>query len=368
VLTGSIVIILIVAITFFILRLPVFGRLPHGERKARILADPNYVNGSFQNLSVTPVKPDDVSYFTIIRSLLKKNKDTTPSYVLPSVKPDFNTGRSGTKIIWFGHSSYYLQAAGLKILVDPVFSKSTSPFSFVGNTNYPGMDFVHAADFPELDVVLITHDHYDHLDYPTILGLKSKTRLFITSLGVGSHLERWGIAKANIRELAWSEKMMLKEGVSIRALSARHFSGRLFKRNQSLWSSFILRTPTRRIYLGGDSGYDSHFAQIGEKYGPFDLAVLECGQYNAYWPFIHMFPEQTVQAGLDLKARAILPVHWGKFTLAQHDWDEPVERAFAASKGADLQLITPLPGQSVWLQDDLPVAPWWRKSGVLDKQ
>ena len=360
-LTGIIVLFVIVAVTLFIIRLPVFGRLPQGERRARILADPHCIKGSFENLSPTPVKPDDVSYFTIIRSILKKNKSSTPDHVLPSVKPDFSSARTGTKIIWFGHSSYYLQAAGLKILVDPVFSKTTSPFSFVGNTNYPGMDFVHAADFPELDVVLLTHDHYDHLDYPTILKLKSKTRVFITSLGVGSHLERWGIPKTSIRELAWNEKMMLKEGVSIRALTARHFSGRLFKRNKTLWSSFILRTPTRRIYLGGDSGYDSHFAEIGDKYGPFDLAVLECGQYNAYWPYIHMFPEQTVQAAMDLHARVLLPVHWGKFTLAQHDWDEPIERAMAASKGADVQLTTPLPGQSVWLQDELPVSTWWRK-------
>ena len=360
-LTGLIVLLIIAVAIFVIIQLPVFGRLPRGERRTRVLADPHFKDGSFQNLSPTPVKPDDVSYLTITRSILKKNKNSAPGFVLPSVKPDFITRRSGTKIIWFGHSSYYIQAAGLKILVDPVFSKTTSPFSFVGNTNYPGMDFVHAEDFPELDVLLLTHDHYDHLDYPTILKLKAKTKLFVTSLGVGSHLERWGILRENIRELAWEEKLVIKEGFSIRALPARHFSGRLFKRNQTLWSSFILRTPTRRIYLGGDSGYDSHFARIGQQYGPFDLAVLECGQYNAYWPFIHMFPEDTVQAAIDLQAKVLLPVHWGKFTLAQHDWDEPVERALTASKGADVQLTTPMPGQSVWLQDDLPVSTWWRK-------
>jgi L-ascorbate metabolism protein UlaG (beta-lactamase superfamily) len=359
--TGFIVLFIIITAVVLVVKLPVFGRLPQGERRARIIADPHYSKGSFQNLSPTPVKPEDVSYLTIIRSVLKKNKKSTPDFALPSVKPDFSTERSGTKIIWFGHSSYFIKAAGLRILVDPVFSKTTSPFSFVGNTNYPGMDFVHAEDFPEIDVLLITHDHYDHLDYPTILKLKSKTKLFVTSLGVGAHLERWGVPKADIRELVWGEKFLIKEGVSLRALPARHFSGRLFKRNQTLWSSFILRTPTRRIYLGGDSGYDNHFAQIGTQYGPFDLAVLECGQYNAYWPYIHMFPEQTVQAAIDLQARVLLPVHWGKFTLAQHDWDEPVERALAASKGAEVQLTTPLPGESVWLQDDLPTSNWWRK-------
>jgi L-ascorbate metabolism protein UlaG (beta-lactamase superfamily) len=366
--TTLLVIAVLIAIVFIVIKLPVFGRLPSGERLERIKRLPNYLNGSLQNISHTPVKPDGVSYFTIMKGVIKKNPNGTPSFELPHVKPDFKAQPGRSRVIWFGHSSYFIQSDGLNILVDPVFSKTTSPFSFVGNTNYPGTDFIHAEDFPAIDLVIISHDHYDHLDYPTVLKFKDKTKLWLTSIGVGSHLERWGIEKSNIQELAWGEEFKFNAEVSFRALSARHFGGRLFKRNQTLWSSFILKTPTQKLYLGGDSGYDTHFAEIGKGYGPFDLAVLECGQYDEYWPYIHMFPEQTVQAALELKANALLPVHWGKFTLANHDWNDPIERAVKAIGASGLQLTTPMLGESIWLQEHYPASAWWRGNLVQDKQ
>jgi L-ascorbate metabolism protein UlaG (beta-lactamase superfamily) len=216
-------------------------------------------------------------------------------------------------------------------------------------------------DFPNLDMVVITHDHYDHLDYKTILQLKDKTKLFCTSLGVGAHLEHWGIAPERIVELDWWESKIIFESMELTATPARHFSGRSFARYKSLWSSFILKTPTHRLFLGGDSGYETHFQTIGEKYGPFDIALLECGQYNEDWPYIHMMPEQTVQASIDLKAAVLMTVHWAKFKLSLHPWKEPIERATKAADAKGVTYTTPLIGQPVIIGENYPREAWWTK-------
>ena len=352
-----VLVVVISVFTFWVISLPVFGNLPEGARLEKIKAMPNYKDGGLENLSPTSMKPDEVSYLDMVIDMIKGNENSSPKKALPNVKPDF-AKMDGVKVIWFGHSSYLLQADGLNILVDPVFSARTSPFSFLGNKNYEGTDFVKTEDFPDLDVVLITHDHYDHLDYQTILRLKYKTKHFVTSLGVGAHLERWGVPAAKITELAWGEAKAVN-GLKFLARPARHFTGRLFKRNQTAWSAFILQTPAHKLYLGGDSGYDTHFKQDGEKYGPFDLAILECGQYNVNWPLIHMFPEQTVQAAIDLKAKALLPVHWGKFTLALHDWNEPVMRAVKKAEELNLKITTPMLGEAIVLDQEYPVKSWY---------
>lgn len=349
---------MLVLASFVVLNLPVFGDVPGGDRLARIKKLSNYKDGALVNLSPTPMKPDDVSYWDIIKGMLRKNPNRTPSKPLPHVAPDFRRSEQ-TKVIWFGHSSYLIQTGGLNILVDPVFSARTSPFSFLGTKNYAGSDFIRLEDIPDPDIVLITHDHYDHLDYPSILKLKERTKHFVTSLGVGTHLERWGVEPAKIVELAWGERSPALGGLVFTALPARHFTGRGFKRNLTLWSAFVLQTSRHRLYLGGDSGYDTHFKQAGAQYGPFDLAILECGQYNAYWPLIHMFPEQTVQAAADLNAKALLPVHWGKFTLAMHDWNEPVKRAVKRAKEINFNITTPQLGESVVLDETYPDKEWW---------
>lgn len=315
------------------------------------------MDGSLQNLSPTPMKPDGVSYWDMITGMLKRNELATPHKPLPTVIPDFSATKE-TKVIWFGHSSYYIQIDGLKILVDPIFSARPSPFSFIGSKQFPGTDFVNSDSFPELDIVLLTHDHYDHLDYPTILELKSKTKHFITSLGVGAHLEKWGIDASRFTELSWGGEVG-KFGLKFIATPARHFTGRMFKRNQTLWSGFVLQSSQYKLYLGGDSGYDSHFKEIGEKYGPFDLCVLECGQYNTYWPYIHMFPEQTVQAAIDLRAKYLLPVHWSKFKLAMHNWNDPIIRVVEEAGHKDLKITTPHLGESVILNKTYPFSFWW---------
>ncbi|TCC90963.1 MBL fold metallo-hydrolase [Pedobacter hiemivivus] len=353
-----VVVIVLAIVVIWVFNLPVFGKAPEGARLERLKKLPNFkADGTLDNLSPTPMKPDDVSYWDMIVAMVRGNEQRTPKDALPHLTPDFSE-TTKTKLIWFGHSSYYLQMDGIKILVDPVFSERTSPISFIGSKNYKGTDFIKVEDFPALDIVLITHDHYDHLDYQSVLKLKDKTEVFITSLGVGAHLEHWGIPADKIMELAWGEES-LASGLKFTAAPARHFTGRLFKRNQTLWSAFILQGAKHKLYLGGDSGYDTHFKQTGEQHGPFDLAILECGQYNAYWPLIHMFPEQTVQAAKDLKAEVLLPVHWGKFTLAMHNWNEPVIRAVKKAKEENFKITTPILGEAVILDENYPSKEWW---------
>lgn len=348
---------ILVILTVWALNSAPFGRHPEGRRLALIKQLPNYKDGELQNQSPTPTLPDGVSYLDIIWGMIKGNALSRPKQHIPTMAPDF-TAAKNVKIIWFGHSSYLVQADGLNILVDPVFSLRTSPFSFLGSKSFLGTDFIKAEDLPQLDLILITHDHYDHLDYQSILKLKDKTRLFVTSLGVGAHLERWGVAADKIVELSWGQEAVY-QSLKFTALPARHFSGRGFKRNQTVWSAFMLETSMHKLYLGGDSGYDTHFKAAGDKYGPFDIAILECGQYNDYWPMIHMFPEQTVQAAADLKAKVLLPVHWGKFLLAWHDWDDPIIRVVKKARAENFKITTPVMGESVILDENYPDQEWW---------
>ena len=348
---------ILVVLTLWALNTAPFGRHPEGERLARIKELPNYKDGELHNQSPTPTLPEGVSYLDVIWGMIKGNKKSRPVGSIPTMKPDF-TPVKNVKIIWFGHSSYLIQADGMNILVDPVFSLRTSPFAFLGAKSFKGTEFIMAEDLPPLDVVVITHDHYDHLDYASILKLKDKTKMFVTSLGVGAHLEFWGVAAEKITELAWGEATSYRS-LNFTAAPARHFSGRGLKRNQTVWSAFVLQTSRNKLYLGGDSGYDTHFKDAGDKYGPFDIAILECGQYNDYWPLIHMSPEQTIQAAKELKAKVYLPVHWGKFLLAWHDWDDPIVRAVKKARAENLKITTPIMGESIILDEYYPEKEWW---------
>lgn len=353
-----VIVILILLFAAIILGLPVFGALPSKESKEKIATLPYYKNGAFQNLSPTPMYPKGVTIFTILKEFIKKNPDRRPPRVLPSIKPDISP-KDKLSITWFGHSSYLVQSEGLNILVDPVFSSVPSPFSFFGSKNYAGTNIIKPEDFAELDIILLTHDHYDHLDYKTILKLKTRTKQFVVSFGVAAHLIKWGVDENKITEMIWGDIANPLPGVKFICTTARHFSGRKFKRNQSLWSGFVLETNNNKIYLGGDSGYEKHFKEIGEQYGPFDIAVLECGQYNEYWPNIHMAPEQVVQAAIDLKANVLLPVHWGKFTLALHNWDDPIKRVVKKATEEKIKITTPILGETIIIDEYYPDKPWW---------
>lgn len=338
-----------------------FGQAPSGERLKRIRESENYHKGSFQNQSYTPVMPEDVSIFRVmVDGVFKRSKRNVPKDKLPSKKTNLKALDPGKDVlVWFGHSSYFMQIDGKKMLVDPVFSGSASPFSFMVKS-FKGSDVYTPDDFPEIDYLFITHDHWDHFDYQTIMKLRPKVGKVITGLGVGAHFERWGFDPKLIVEQNWNESAALDSGFRVTVTPGRHFSGRGFKRNLSVWCSFVLQTPSKKIFIGGDSGYDTHFVQIGAAHGPFDLALLECGQYNTYWKYIHMMPEQTVQAAIDLKARTLMPVHWAKFALAYHAWDEPIERVTREAQRLNVSIIHPMIGEAVDLNDFGPTPEWWK--------
>ncbi len=346
---------------FAFLQHPKFGKNPTGKRLERIIKSPNYQNNAFQNLHPTPMLAEDASYFKVMKEFLfGEKKHKTPSQKLPGIKINLHQLDANQNIlVWFGHSSYYMQLDGKKFLVDPVFSGAASPFSFMVNA-FNGTDLYTVEDFPSIDYLIITHDHWDHLDYETILKLKSKTSKVICALGVGEHLAYWGYDETLITELDWNESASLEMGFAITALPARHFSGRSLVRNKSIWNSFALQTPTQKIYLGGDSGYDTHFAEIGKTHGPFDLAILENGQYDQSWRYIHMLPDQVLVAAKELKAKRLFPVHNSKFALANHNWNEPLIAISALNNHSQIPLVTPIIGEPVYLEDTTQTfSKWW---------
>ena len=295
------------------------------KKPERILHSRNYKNGAFQNLSATPVMAKNSSWYKLIKDSIGRPKKVRPSRPLPSVKTDLkNLYSENPVIIWFGHSSYLIHIRGKNILVDPVFSGHASPVRFLIKA-FAGTDIYTPDDLPPIDLMILTHNHYDNFDTRTIALLNAKTSACCAPLGVGAGLQKLHVP--SVTELDWWETERITNGIEITATPARHFSGRGLKRGGSLWCSFVLLMFGYTLYIGGDSGYDSHFKEIGKKFQAFDLAILECGQYNTSWPFIHMMPEQTVQAGIDLNAKWLLPVHWGKFALANHPWNEPVARS-----------------------------------------
>ena len=343
---------------FGILQLPQFGKRASGARKKRILNSPNFKNGQFQNLTFTPNLNEKYTYLDLLKEYFKKHKDKEPSKIIPSVKTDLhNLDLNKNQIVWFGHSSYLLIFEGKKILVDPVFSGFASPFSFALNA-FKGANVYFPADFPEIDILVITHDHYDHLDYNTVTKLKPKVKQIVTSLGVGEHFEYWGFDASKIVELDWYEQFQLSN-LSITSAPTRHFSGRGFSPKTTLWSSFILKGEKGNIYIGGDSGYDTHFKDIGDKYGPFDLAILDGGQYNDQWKYIHMMPEETAQAAVDLGAKKLFPVHWAKFTLAHHAWYEPAQRVTKACDERNVPYFTTKIGAVNDWETKIGGEKWW---------
>ncbi len=338
-----------------------FGKAPSGKRLELIKKSLHYKNGRFENLSVTLQLTADSNKWRIFYSLLFKTiPRRRPSGTLPSVKTSLlNLPEDSNVLVWFGHSSYYMQIDGKRFLVDPVFSGHASPLPGMIRS-FKGTDVYSVADLPPVDYLLITHDHYDHLDYKTIRQLKPKTRLAICGLGVGSHLEYWGYNPSKVLEKDWNEKVDMGDGFVVYATPARHFSGRGFSRNNTLWVSFVLQTPSLKIFIGGDGGFDSHFSEIGKKHGPFDLAILENGQYNDAWRYIHASPEQVLRAARDLNAKRLFPVHSSKFALGRHPWDEPLMKITELNKSFHIPLVTPMIGELVNLQDEQQqFKQWW---------
>ncbi|WP_448551722.1 MBL fold metallo-hydrolase [Thalassotalea montiporae] len=275
-----------------------------------------------------------------------KRSAAMPSVALPVTKFSFDDvlaapDNTGVKL---GHSSLLLKVNGQVILVDPVFSERASPVQWAGPKRFHESP-IDLADIPYVDIVLISHNHYDHLDKGSIAQLKDKTEQFITTLKVGDQLVKWGVDASKIVELDWWQSITAK-GIEFVAAPTQHFSGRsLFDRDQSLWASFVIRTPETNVFFSGDSGYFSGFKEIGEKYGPFDLTFVETGAYNEAWQGVHMIPEESLQTHLDLKGKVMMPIHNATFDLALHDWDEPLERITKLAEENNVELSTPVFGE-----------------------
>ncbi len=353
--------VLSVLAVFLFMQQPKFGKAASGIRLERMKRSFHH-NKEFENLSPTPSLKEGTNMVSVmIKFFFSPGKRNKPAQTLPSVKENLhNLLPDEDLIVWFGHSSYFIQADGKKFLVDPVFSGAASPLSFT-TRSFPGSDRYTAADMPDIDYLVITHDHWDHLDYETVTALRPKVKQVITGLGTAAHLEYWKYNPADILEFDWWEQAELAAGFRIIATPARHFSGRGFTRNRNTWNAFILETPSRKLYLGGDSGFDTHFEEIGDKYGPFDLAILECGQYNEDWPYIHMLPHEWITAANALKAKALLPVHWGKFALSMHEWDEPIKAVTAEAAKQDFPVWTPRIGEKTKLDAPQYFTHWWNE-------
>jgi L-ascorbate metabolism protein UlaG (beta-lactamase superfamily) len=338
-----------------------FGRISSGEQLERIQKSPNYKQGKFENLEFTPDLSEDTNIAKVLYEFMfKQNKRKTPQQKIPSVKTNLSALPINQNVlVWFGHSSYYLIFEGKRFLIDPVLSGFASPINNV--KAFVGSDTYKVNDIPEFDYLIISHDHWDHLDYNTILGLNGKYKRVITSLGVGAHLHHWGVDTNIIHELDWYDTVSLENNLSIIATPCRHFSGRGLKRAQSLWSSFVLSSTSKKLFIGADSGYGEHFKIIGEKFGPFDFALMECGQYNKNWKYIHLFPEQMIQAVKELKAKKAMPVHFGKFALASHDWDDSIKRALAEAEKQNYPLHTPMIGEVLFYETEQTTKQWWKE-------
>lgn len=347
---------------FFYMRQPKFGKAPSGKRLEQLHKSPHYKEGQFHNTHFTPNFTGDQSPVKIFFNFLfKKYPRTRPVEEIPSIKTDLKSlPVQENVLVWFGHSSYFIQLNGKRFLVDPVFSGNASPIPN-SNKSFKGTDIYSAEDMPDIDYLLITHDHYDHLDYKTVMALKPKIKHIVCGLGVGSHFEHWKFNPEIITEKDWDESMPISGTITLHTAPARHFSGRSFSRNNTLWMAFILQSDDLKLFLGGDGGYDTHFAEIGEKFDGFDLAILENGQYNQAWRHIHLLPEQGLQAAKELKAKRLFPVHSSKFKLSNHPWDEPLKTITDLNqKGDRIPLVTPTIGEIVYLDNaSQSFNPWW---------
>lgn len=340
---------------------PHFGQGLSKSQVSEFESLPNFNKGKFQNRSTIEM---DMNFGKTLREYLKKAPNRKPVKDLEVVKIDSATlaGRKPEKplLTWFGHSAFLLEMDGKKILIDPMLGNKPAPYPMPGPSRYSNDLPISPEQLPFIDAVIFSHDHYDHLDYGTIQKIKDKVGHFFTPLGVDNHLISWGVDPEKITTLNWWESTRW-ESFKLTSAPARHFSGRgLFDRETTLWCSWIIEGREHKIFFSGDSGYDDHFKEIGEKFGPFDFAMMECGQYNESWKYLHMMPEETVLAGRDVKAEVVMPVHWGAFTLALHDWTDPVERAVKKATELNMPIATPRIGETMVIGgSDYPNEDWW---------
>lgn len=346
--------------------LAAFGARPTGDRLTRVQRSPQYRDGTFRNPVETHKMVPGALWETLRRQFGggEQRVPPAPIPVVTRAPADFATPpASGLRVTWFGHATVLIEIDGHRVLVDPVFSERVSPSQRVGPRRFhaPPMP-LHIM--PRLDAIVLTHDHYDHLDMiavGTLMRSVTQERVpFVTALGVGAHLERWGVVASRIIELDWWETTRVG-GLTIAAGSARHFSGRgLTGGDRTLWASWSIVGPTHRVFHSGDTGPFDGIADNGRRYGPFDLTMIKVGAYGPTWPDIHLTPEQAVRAHTLVGGKVLLPIHWGTFNLAYHAWNEPAERVVAAAEAAGVTLVMPRPGELIEPSAPPPVTPWWR--------
>lgn len=337
------------------------GKNPSVEQMREFAKAPNFVwneakqKGYFINQNPQARHIKRANFLAVLKYYLLKPKNAIPNSLLPCVKSDFSTLFSKTPLIaWLGHSSIFLHYKGLNILVDPLFGHYAAPKPYI-NKAFHSHSYFSEQDFSKVDIVLITHDHYDHLDYQSILALKDRARHFITPLGVGSHLRFWGVE--NVSELNWWESMEI-EGIKITCTPSQHSSGRGVEWHRTLWSSYVLSFGERNIFLSGDGGYYTHFRDIGERFS-IDLALLENGQYNTAWRYSHSFTHEVLQSALDLQAKMIIPIHYGRFVAGTHAWNEPLKNLIKLCKEHNKPICAPKIGELYALDSKPLLEEWW---------
>lgn len=338
------------------------GRYPTKERRAEFAKlYPNFTNDEFKNLydtsdSLIYVDTSRVCVEVKMRKFSKRPKVSQP---IPSVKSNLkDTVFDRPTIVWFGHSSYLIQSQGFNILVDPVLSDNASPLWYF-NRSMPGSHIYKTKDLPPIDMVLITHDHYDHLDCHTMRKLRKTNTHVIAPIGVGSYLKQWRWKSNRYREVYWGDSIELAPDIRLISTPTQHTSGRFLKKRLTLWTSYVLEIHGYRLFLGGDGGYNKHFKDIGNKYGPFDLAILENGQYNLDWAKNHSFPEQTVYTAQELNTRMVMPVHWGRYAAAYHLWNEPIKELLPLMEEVEIPVTVPRIGEPYTIGDPPKTEVWW---------
>lgn len=340
-----------------------FGGSPEGERLARVRSSPRWKDGRFRNrVPTVTVAPSRI--LETLRRHVRGDEVRYPTRPIPVVsrsRADFETPpATGLRVTWLGHATALVEIDGARILTDPVWSERVSPSEWIGPRRFfaPPLPL---EELPPIDAVLVSHDHYDHLDMRTIEPLAERGARFFVPLGVGAHLEAWGVAPSRIEELDWDESRLVG-GVTATLAPARHFSGRGFTdRDVTLWGSWVVAGPEHRVYYSGDSGYFDGFREIGAAYGPFDAALMSLASYGPTWPHVHMTPEELVRAHVEIGGGIFLPVHWATFNLAFHDWNEPILRASVAAAAAGVTLLAPRPGESVEPTASPQIPDWWRE-------
>jgi L-ascorbate metabolism protein UlaG (beta-lactamase superfamily) len=334
-----------------------------GERRERVLASPRFIKGLFRNTQRVPVGPKPGMRMSVAREYLFGGQSRRPPAPLPAESPRPLLARpveTGFRTTWLGHSTVLLELDGMRVLTDPVWSERISPFGVAAPTRFQPVP-MRIEDLPALDAIVISHDHFDHLDYQTVVALTAAQRApFVTSLGVGMYLEAWGVPPDRIIELDWWEAATLRGGdLVLTATPSQHFSGRVGKRNHTLWSSFVIQTANRRVFFSGDTALTPEFAEVRAKLGPFDLVMLEIGGFHTAWDHIHLGPANALDAFELLGGGLLMPVHWGTFNLALHAWNDPADQLVELATARQTDLVMPRLGAPFEPDRGLALEPWW---------